>query len=98
VALRSRQITLSASTITPLLVQGTSGTQFPNITGTTSDPIPVSFMITSGTVYYGGPDVSASNGMVMVANVPVNWNIYSNDIPYVFSAGTPVVTVVCGRQ
>jgi hypothetical protein len=97
-AFNSAQITLAASTITPLLVQGTTGTKFANISGTVSDPLPVQFMITTGTVYWGGPNVSASNGFLMLANVPVVMNIYSNDIPYVFSTGTPVVSVVVGRQ
>jgi len=55
-------------------------------------------MITSGTVYWGGPTVSASNGFLMVANSPVIMNIYNNDIPYCFSTGTPTVYVVAGRQ
>lgn len=97
-AFNTAQITLAASTITPLLVQGTTGTKFENITGNAQDPVPVQFMITTGTVYWGGPNVSASNGFLMVANVPVVMNVYSNDLPYVFSAGTPTVYVAVGRQ
>jgi hypothetical protein len=92
------QITLVASTITPLLVQGTTGTKFNNIVGSVSDPLPVQFMITSGTVYWGGPNVSASNGFLLQANVPIVMNVYDGDIPYVFSTGTPTVYVVVGRQ
>ncbi len=99
VAFSARQITLVASTPTPLLVQGTTGTDFNNIDGNLQDPLPVQFMITSGTVYWGGPDVSATKGFPMVANSPVIANCYgSSEIPYVFSTGTPTVYVVVGRQ
>jgi hypothetical protein len=54
--------------------------------------------ITSGTVYLGGSDVDATHGFLMSANTPYVFNIYSNDIPYAFSTGTPVVYVLVGRQ
>ena len=97
-ALATQQITLVASTPTALLVQGTTGTKFANITGNLQDPLPVQFMIASGTVYWGGPNVSATNGFPMTANVPVVMALYKNDIPYVFSTGTPVVYVAVGGQ
>lgn len=98
-AFDTAQITLVASTITPLLVQGTGASTFLNIDGSLQDPLPVQFMIESGTVYWGGPNVSATIGFPMIANVPVVVNCYgSSEIPYVFSTGTPVVYVVCGRQ
>jgi hypothetical protein len=98
-AFATQQITLVASTATPLLVQGTTGTKFNQIVGQVTDPIPVQFMITSGTVYWGGPNVSASNGFLMVANSPVIVNCYGpSEIPYCFSTGTPTIYVACGRQ
>lgn len=98
-AFSARQITLVANTPTPLLVLGTTGTQFNQIVGSVTDPLPVMFQITTGTVFWGGPDVSATKGLLMQANVPISVNCYgASDIPYVFSTGTPVVTVVCGRQ
>jgi hypothetical protein len=97
-ALSARQITLVASTITPLLVQGTTGTQFRVITGAAPDPLPVMIQITTGTVYVGGPDVSATNGLLLQPNVPMVFALYGNDIPYAFSTGTPVVQVMVGRQ
>ena len=102
-AFSARQITLVANTATPLLVAPTSGsptgTQFINIVGSVTDPLPVMFQITTGTVFWGGPDVSATKGMILTADVPIAINRYgASDIPYVFSTGTPVVTVVCGRQ
>jgi hypothetical protein len=97
-ALNTQQITLVASTATPLLVVGSTGTDFLNITGNLQDPLPCTFMVASGTVYWGGPNVSATNGFLMVANAPVTLALYGSDIPYVYSAGTPVVYVAVGRQ
>jgi hypothetical protein len=100
-AFSSRQITLAAATATPLLVKGSgSGTTFKNIVGTVTDPVPVMFMITTGTVYWGGTDVTNSNGMLMTANVPVVMNLYGEgEIPYCYqAAGGAVVSVVLGRQ
>jgi hypothetical protein len=99
VAFSTQQITLVAATATPLLVQGSTGTDFINIDGSVTDPLPVMFMISSGTVFWGGPNVSTSNGFPMIANTPVVINCYgSSEIPYVYSAGTPVVYVAVGRQ
>jgi hypothetical protein len=98
-AFKAVQITLVANTATPLLVQGTTGTRFLEpFNGTVSDPIPCQFMVTSGTVFWGGPDVDATHGFPLVANSPVVSNLYGTEIPYVFSTGTPVVYVVLGRQ
>ena len=98
-ALNTAQITLVASTATPLLVQGTTGTKFINIAGSIQDPLPCQFMITSGTVYWGGSNVSASNGFLMVANVPVILSLYgTTEIPYCFSTTTPTIYVAVGRQ
>ena len=99
-AFSARQITLVASTATPVLVKGTgSGTTFKAITGSLQDPLPVAIQITTGTVYIGGPDVDATHGLLMQANVPLEFALYGeSEIPYVFSTGTPVVQVLVGRQ
>jgi hypothetical protein len=99
-AFSARQITLVASTPTPLLVQGTTGTDFINIQGSLQDPLPVYIEVASGaTVYLGGSDVSATKGMLLPTATPIPLSLYgSSEIPYVFSTGTPVVTVLCGRQ
>lgn len=97
-AFKAVQITLAASTATPLLVEGTSGTEFANITGTVTDPIPCMFFCTSGTVFWGGPNLDNTTGVPLPANTPVQLNLYGGDIPYVWSSGTPVVYVVCGQQ
>lgn len=101
-ALSARQITLVASTITPALVSGTgSGTTFKNINGTIQDPIPVIIKNEDATaiVYIGGPDVSATNGQSIAPGSSFTANLYgSAEIPYIFSVGTPIVSVLLGRQ
>jgi hypothetical protein len=99
-ALSARQITLVASTPTPLLVQGSSGTQFKTISGTVQDLLPVSIKNedSAATVWIGGPDVSATNGQSLNPGQAVVMNVYSNDLPYAFSTGTPKVSVMVGRQ
>jgi hypothetical protein len=92
-ALSSQQVTLTASTITDLLA--TAG--FKKV-GSVTDPLPIQFMITAGTCWWGGSNVSAANGFLMVVNSPVVLNVYSNDYPFVFSTGTPLVYLVVGRQ
>lgn len=96
-AFNSAQITLVANTATPLLVQGTTGTKFQNISGTVQDPLPIMFSIATGTVYWGGPNVSNTNGFLLTAGSPIIMNIYSNDIPYVYGSAV-AVSVVVGRQ
>lgn len=100
-AFSARQITLVANTITPTLVQGTTGTKFKNIVGTLQDPLPVSIKNEDATavVYWGGSDVSATAGQSIPAGGTVLMNVYgASEIPYVFSTGTPIVSVVVGRQ
>lgn len=101
-AFSARQITLVASTATPVLVKGTPAantTVFRAITGSLQDPLPVAIQITTGTVYIGGPDVDATHGMLIQPNVPLEFALYGeSEIPYVFSTGTPVVQVLVGRQ
>lgn len=104
-ALSARQITLVASTPTPCLVLGTgSGSTFKNINkGTVQDPLPVVVKNedanTGIVVWIGGSDVSATNGMSLQPGESLPMALYNDtEIPYVFSTGTPVVSVLCGRQ
>jgi hypothetical protein len=47
----------------------------------------------------GGSDVSATNGLLLPTATPIPLSLYgTSEIPYVFSTGTPVVSVLCGRQ
>jgi hypothetical protein len=102
VAFSCRQITLVASTATPCLVAGTgTGTTFVNIVGNLQDPLPVSIKNedASAVVWWGGSDVSATKGQSIAAGSSVTMNLYgASEIPYVFSTGTPIVSVLCGRQ
>lgn len=77
-----------------------TGTQFINIQGSITDPLPVYISVPTGsTVYLGGSDVSATKGMLLPVATMIPLGLYgSGEIPYVFSTGTPVVTVLCGRQ
>jgi hypothetical protein len=82
-------------------VSGTgSGTTFKNIQGNLQDPLPVYIEVpASSTVYLGGSDVSATAGMLLPTATPIPLSLYgSGEIPYVYSTGTPVITVLCGRQ
>jgi len=102
-AFRARQITLVTSTATPLLVQGTAGTDFPNISGNLTDPVPCRIKneaAAGGTVVYiGGSDVSASNGTSLAGQESFTANLYgTSEIPYAFAVGTPTVSVLLGRQ
>ena len=100
--LSARQLTLVANTATPALVFGDgTGTTFKNINGTLQDPIPVIIKNEDATaiVYVGGPDVSATKGQSIAAGSTFTANLYgSSEIPYVFSVGTPIVSVLLGRQ
>lgn len=100
-ALSARQITLSASTITALLVLGDgTGTTFKTITGHLQDPVPVTIKNedAAAIVWVGGPDVSATKGQSVGPGASKTINVYSNDFPFAFSTGTPVISVLCGRQ
>lgn len=101
--LRARQITLVASTATPLLVKGTTGTKFPNIAGTVSDPIPIQLRNedAAAIIWIGGPDVDATHGQSLKPGETMPLNVYGFDgleIPYAFSTGTPIISVLAGRQ
>lgn len=100
-AFKSQQITLVTSTITPLLVQGSSGTKFTQINGTVQDPLPVLIrnLDAAVTIWIGGPDVSATNGYELLPGESLPMSLYgSSEIPYAFAVGTPKLSVLCGRQ
>jgi hypothetical protein len=100
-AFRARQITLVASTATPCLVVGTTGTHFPNIAGSVTDELPCTIKNEdlSAIVYVGGPDVSSTAGQSIEPGGSQTYNLYStSDIPYIWSSGTPIVSVLCSRQ
>jgi hypothetical protein len=101
VAFQTAQITLVGSaTAVPALVQGSSAGQFTRITGNLQDPLPVQIIQLTGTqTYWGGPGVTATTGFPLVANSPVIMALYGeNEIPYLYSTGTPTIYVVVGRQ
>lgn len=101
-AFKSANLTLTASTATPLLVKGTGTGQFNNITGTVEDPIPVMIMNTSVTsTVIGGPNAGSAGdlGFPLIQNVPLVMNLYGpTEIPYAFSTGTPTIYILVGRQ
>lgn len=100
-ALKARQITLVTSTATPLLVKGSGGTQFNNVTGNIQDPLPIVIQNLDAaiTMWIGGPDVSATTGIELLAGQSMPMNLYGeSEIPYVFAVGTPIVAVLVGRQ
>lgn len=101
-AFSGRQVTLTASTPQACLVKGTgSGFTFKNILGTVVDPIPISIKNEDGTaiVYWGGSDVDNTHGQTINPGQVVQMNVYNeSEIPYVWSTGTPIVSVVAGRQ
>lgn len=101
-AFRAVQLTLTADTPTPTLVLGSgSGTTFKNIQGTLQDPLPVSIKNEDGTavVWWGGSDVDSTNGQSIAPGGTIVMNLYNpSEIPYVWSTGTPIVSVTCGRQ
>ena len=99
-AFATAAITLVATTPTALLVQGGGANQFKSIAGTVQDPLPVMIVNTSATAtFVGGPSVGASS-FPLVQNVPMVMNLYGNpvDIPFAYSAGTPTINVIVGRQ
>ena len=98
-AFNTASITLVASTATALLVQGGGANQFKNISGTLQDPLPVIIVNTSATAtFIGGSGVTAT-GFPLIQNVPVVMALYGpSEVPYAFSAGTPTINVLVGRQ
>lgn len=100
-AFSARQITLLGSTAAPVLVKGVTGSQFKNIIGTLQDTLPVIIKNEDATaiVYWGGSDVDDTHGQSIAPGGEVVMNLYNeSEIPYVWSTGTPIVSVVVGRQ
>lgn len=101
-AFRAVQLTLVANTATACVVLGDgTGTTFKNVGGTVQDPLPIIIKNEDGAavVWWGGSNaVDATHGQSIPAGGSVPMNVYGNDLPWVFSTGTPVVSVVCGRQ
>jgi hypothetical protein len=101
VAFKCVQLTLVASTATPAIVKGSSAAQFLNAFGSVTDPIPVSIKNedASAVVYWGGSNVDATHGQSIPAGGAVIMNLYGDsEVPYVYSTGTPIVSVLLGRQ
>jgi hypothetical protein len=101
-ALVAHQIALNASTATPLLVQGTTGTEFENVQGSVQDPLPIWIKNESASivVWIGGSAVTALTGQSIAAGAVLPLTLYgSSEIPYAIAASaTPSVSVLAGRQ
>lgn len=72
-----------------------------NIKGAASDPIPliVKNEDASNTIWIGGPGVSTTAGQSLLPGAAIPMALYNSDAPYAFcSTGTPVVSVLAGRQ
>lgn len=97
------QLTLTADTATPTLVQGSGDSQFRNISGQVNDPLSVSIKNEddAAIVWWGGPDVTDTTGQSLApgaTQVFALTGITISDIPYVYSTGTPIVSVAVGKQ
>ena len=101
-SLSARQITLSDSAATPLLVEGITGTEFRNIEGSLQDPLPLLLQNLDNTIdiWIGGEDVSTTKGWLLVPGASIPMQLFgSSEIPYAIAAsGTPVIAVLVGRQ
>lgn len=100
-ALKGIQITLVTSTITPLLVKGSSAGQLVNVAGNIQDPLPIIIFNESSTVTVriGGPDVSATTGIPLAPGQSIPMSLYGEkEIPYAFAVGTPLISILAGRQ
>ena len=101
-ALKAVQLTLvgSASAV-PVLVKGTGAGQFKTIVGSGQDPLPVSIQNedAAAIVWVGGPDCDATHGQSIQPLSSKVMNLYGeSEIPYVFSTGAPIVSILVGRQ
>jgi hypothetical protein len=100
-ALSARQITLPANTPTNLFVLGNgTGFTFKVTRGTVSDPMPVTVKNEDPSLilWIGGPDVSPTNGQSLAPGQTFTVNMYGGDMPWGFSTGSPIVSVLAGRQ
>lgn len=97
-----KAIQLVAGAAQAAIVQGAGAAQFVNapVKGTLQDPIPVSIKNedATATMWWGGPDVSATKGQSIAPGATVVMNVYgASEIPWVFGTGG-TFSVVCGRQ
>lgn len=102
-AFKAIQLTLDSETATPTIVRGSGATQFINVpaVGSVGDPIPVIIKNedASDIVWWGGPDVDDTHGQSIAPGDSVPMNLYGeSEIPYVWCDGTPIVSVLLGRQ
>ena len=95
-ALSAVQVTLVTMTATPLLTK----TLFPNVIGAAMDPIPLIVKNEDAviTVWIGGPNVDSTHGQSLTPGSSIPMALYSNDVPYAWASGTPIVSVLAGRQ
>jgi len=103
VAFKVIQLTLVEDTATPTIVQGSGDDQFKNVSGTATDPLPVSIKNedASDTVWWGGSDVDDTHGQSLAPGASQVFGLTgmpASDIPYVYSTGTPIVSVAVGKQ
>jgi hypothetical protein len=100
-AFNSAQVVVSSTLATPLIVAGTGPNQFRNPAGVISDPLPLVILNTDAaiSVYLGGPNVSATNGLTLGAGQSVTLQIVDGATPYGLAAsGSPRVGILAGRQ
>ena len=102
-AIRTQQIATTSDSATPLLVQGSGDGEFPNISGSVGDPLPVVIQNQGSIVVtIGGPDVATDGGIQLGEGESYRMTLIGSpvsDIPYAIAAsGTPSVTVQLGRQ
>lgn len=102
-AIKVVQLTLTADTATPTLVQGSGDAQFKNVSGQANDPLSVVIKNEddAATVYWGGSNVDATHGQSLAPGASQTFALVGipvSDIPYVYSTGTPIVSVAVGRQ
>jgi len=101
---KSIQITLNATTATPLIVKSDgSGTTFTNAHGAIGDELPALITNTDATIkiYLGGPGVTALTGTPLAAGAALPINFLGSDgqaLEAIAASGAPVVAVLVGRQ
>lgn len=96
-ALLCYQYTLTQNVATKLL----DPAHFTNTVGAVQDPIPVIVKNedATNTIWIAGQQVSATVGQSLLPGGSIPMALYSNDVPWAFCAtGTPVVSVLVGRQ
>src|SRR5580700_2720491 len=93
------QVATSATLATPLYAFPSESSSSYLQSGSANDPVPICIFCTSN-IYVGGPNVTAGNGYLLLANVPFPMTVLGNsEVLYVAAnAGTPTVYVILGRQ